>query len=93
MSIYDHCEARSQAPVPKSRENVLLRQRQVSNKVDFLLICVSEKCIFVSEFSEKMCLVKNRSNVYLGDDGAKDSVIICHHVHSSRKNEWTKDCF
>ncbi len=41
MSVYVHCEARREAPVPRSCENVLLRQRQVWNKVNFLLICVS----------------------------------------------------
>ncbi len=38
-----------------------------------------------------MCLLKNRSHMYLGDNGAKELVIICDHVHFSRKNEWTKD--
>ncbi len=37
-------------------------------------------------------LVKNRSNMYLGDDGVKELVIICDHVHFSCKNEWTQDC-
>ncbi len=48
---------------------------------------------FVSECSEDMCLVKNGSNLYLGDDGAKELVIICDRVHFSHKNEWTQDCF
>ncbi len=47
----------------------------------------------MTECSEDMCLVKNGSNMYLGDDGAKELVIICDHVHFSHKNEWTKDCF
>ncbi len=76
-----------EAPVPKSCENVLLRQRQVSNKVNFLLICVSGKCHFVSECSEDMCLEKNGSNMYFGDDGAKELVIICDRVHFSCKND------
>ncbi len=33
--------------------------------------------------SEDMCLVKNWSNMYLGDDGAKELVIICDHVYFS----------
>ncbi len=49
--------------------------------------------VFVSECSEGMCLVKNGSSVYLGDDWAKELVIICDHVHFSHKNEWTQDCF
>ncbi len=49
--------------------------------------------IFVSECSEDMCLVKNESNMYLGEDGARELVIICDHVHFSCKNEWTQDCF
>ncbi len=51
MFVYVRCEARREALVPKSRKNVLLRQRQVLNKVKFLLICVYEKkvqkiCVF-----------------------------------------------
>ncbi len=66
MSVNFHCEARQEALVPRSYESVLLRQRQISNKLNFLLICVSEKChFFVSECSEDMCLMKNGSNMYL----------------------------
>ncbi len=50
MFVYICFKARREAPVPKSHENVLLRQRQASNKVNFLLICVSEK----SHFSVRM---------------------------------------
>ncbi len=39
-----------------------------------------------------MCL-KNVSNLYLGDDGVKELVTICDHVHFSHKNKWTQDCF
>ncbi len=46
MSVYVRCEARQEAPVHKFCESVLLKQRQVSNKVNFLLICVSEKLHF-----------------------------------------------
>ncbi len=46
MSVYVRSKARWETPVPKSHKNVLLRQRPVSNKVNFLLICVSEKCHF-----------------------------------------------
>ncbi len=88
MSIYVRCEARREASVPRSCKNVLLRQRQVSNKVNFLLICVSEKCQ-----KEDMCLVKNGSIMYLGDYGVKELVIIPDHIHFSHKNEWTHDCF
>ncbi len=31
--------------------------------------------------------------MYIGDDGAKELVVICDHVHFSHKNEWTQDCF
>ncbi len=52
-----------------------------------------KKDIFVSECSEDMCLVKNGSNMYLGDDGAKESVIICEGIYLSRKNNRTQACF
>ncbi len=42
---------------------------------------------------EDMCLVKNGSNMYFGDNGVKEFVIICDRVHFSHKNEWTQDCF
>ncbi len=51
-----------------------------------------ENAVFVSECSEDMCLVKNGSNMHLGDDGAKELVIICDHVHFSLKNKGTQDC-
>ncbi len=93
MSVYVRCEARREAPVLKPHKNVSLRQRQVSNKVNFLLICVSKKCHFyVRMFRRCVCVVKNWSNMYLGEDAAKELVIICDHVHSSHENEWTKDC-
>ncbi len=53
MSVYVCCEARQDAPVPRSCESVLLRQRQVLNKVNFLLICVSEKCHFCIRMFER----------------------------------------
>ncbi len=46
MSVYILCKARQEAPVPRFPENLLLIQKQVSNKVIFLLICVSEKYHF-----------------------------------------------
>ncbi len=46
MSVYVSCKARWEAQAPKSRDNVLLRHRQVSNKVNFFPICVSDKCHF-----------------------------------------------
>ncbi len=49
---------------------VLLRQRQVSNKVDFLYVCL-KNAIFVWEPSEYMCLVINGSNMYSSDNGSK----------------------
>ncbi len=82
-----------EATVPKSCESVLLRQRQVLNKVNFLLICLSENVILVSECLEDVCFVKNGSNMYLGDDGTKELVIICDHIHLSHKNERSQDCF
>ncbi len=74
MSVYVRCKARQEAPVPKSCDSVLLRQRQLS-------------AIFVSECSEHMCLVKNGSNMYLSDDGVKELVIIYDYVHFFCKNE------
>ncbi len=47
----------------------------------------------MSECSEDVCLVKNGSNTYLGDAGAKELVIICDHGHFSHKNERSRDCF
>ncbi len=49
--------------------------------------------IFVSECLEDVCLVTNESNMYLGDDEAKELVIICDHVHFSHKSEWTQTAF
>ncbi len=40
-----------------------------------------------------MRLVKNESSMYLGDDGAKELVIICDHVHYTCKNERAQECF
>ncbi len=73
---------------------MLLRQRQISIKVNFLLIYASQNAIFVSECLEDACLVKkNGSILYLGNDGVKELVIICDYVHFFCKNEWTQDCF
>ncbi len=47
----------------------------------------------MSECSEDMCFVKNGSNMYLGDDGMKEMIIICDHVYFSHKTGWTQDCF
>ncbi len=93
MSVYVCCEARWEAPVPKSRKSVLLRQRQVSNKDNFLLICVSEKCYFCVRMFRRHVSCENGSSMYRGDDGVKELVKICDHVHFSHKNEWTRDCF
>ncbi len=49
--------------------------------------------VFLSEFSDDMCLVKNGFVMHPGDDGVKELVIISDHIHFSRKNEWTQDCF
>ncbi len=49
--------------------------------------------IFMSECSEDTCHVKNGSSMYLGDDGAKESVVICDYVYFSLKNVWTQDGF
>ncbi len=50
----------------------------------------SQQClkndILVSECSEDMCLVKNGSNMYLGNDGEKKLVIICDQT----KRNWCK---
>ncbi len=48
MSVYVRCEARQEAPVPNSFQNVLLRPRQVSDKVNFWYVCL-KNAIFVSE--------------------------------------------
>ncbi len=93
MSVYVCCETRREAAVPRSHESVLLRQRQVSNKVNFLLICVSEKCHFCVRMFRRYVSVKNGSNMYLGDNGVKELVRICDHVHFSYNNEWTQECF
>ncbi len=93
MSVYDPCKARREAPVPRSGENVLLRPLQVSRKVNFLLMIMCLKnAIFVSDCSEDTCLVKNGSNMCLGDDGAKELILIYDHIHLSHKNKWTKNC-
>ncbi len=47
----------------------------------------------VSECCEDMCLLKYGSNMYLGDSGVKELVIICDHTQFSHKNEQNEDCF
>ncbi len=89
MFIYICCEARREAAVPRSHKSVLLRERQVSNKLSFFLICVSKKCHFCVRMFGRYVSMKNGSIVYLGDDGVKELVLICDHVHFSCKNEWT----
>ncbi len=49
--------------------------------------------IFVSEVFRRYVSVKNASSMYLGDDGVKELVLICDHIHFSHKNEWTQDCY
>ncbi len=93
MSVYVCCEAKREAPAHKSHESALLRQRQVWNKVNFLLICVSEKWHFSVRMFRRCVSVKNGSNMYVSDDGVEELVIICDHVHFSHKNKWTQDCF
>ncbi len=44
----------------------------------------------MSECLIDMCLAKIVTNLYPGDDEAKDLVLICDHVHFSHKNKWTK---
>ncbi len=44
---------------------------------------MSKNAIFLSECSDDMCLVKNWFSLYLGNDGVKELVIICDHVHFS----------
>ncbi len=46
--------------------------------------------IFLSECSGNSCLLKNGSSMFLDDNGAKELLIICDHVHFSHKNELTK---
>ncbi len=64
---------------------------------DFELLSSSFVClknvIFVSECLEDMCPGKNGSNMYLGDDGAKEFVVVCDYLHFSHKNKWTEDGF
>ncbi len=49
--------------------------------------------ILALECAEDICLVKNGSNMYLGEAEVKELVIICDHIHFSHKNKWTPDCF
>ncbi len=84
MSVFVCCEARREAPVPKSHDSVLLIHRLVFNKVNFFLISVSDKCHFCVR------MFRTYVSMYLGDDGAKELVIICDF---SRKNERTQNCF
>ncbi len=44
----------------------------------------------MSECSEDTCLVKNGSNMYLGDNRAKELVIMCDHAHFSNKQNGLK---
>ena len=41
---------------------------------------------------EIMWLVRNGSNIYFGDYGVKESLIICVHVHFSHWNQYTRTC-
>ncbi len=50
-------ETREEAPVSKSHENVLLRQRQVSNKANILLTCVCVKNVIWCQSVQKMCVM------------------------------------
>ncbi len=77
----------------RSRRSVLLRQRQVSNKVNFLQNCVLKMSFLCQNVLEDKCLVKNGSNMYFCDDGVKELVIMCDYVHFSIKNEQNQDCF
>ncbi len=52
-----------------------------------------KNAIFVSESLEDTCLEKSGSNTHFGEDGVKELVIICDHIHFSQRNEWTQDCF
>lgn len=61
---------------------VLLRQRQVSEKVNFLLVCLCKKCSFgVRILGKDMWFMKNGSNIYFGEYGAQELVIISDHIH------------
>ncbi len=40
----------------------------------------------MSECSEDLCLVKNGSNMYFGDEWTKELITVCDHVHFSRKS-------
>ncbi len=43
------------------------------------------KMPILHQIVQNLCFVKNGSNMYLGDNGAKELVIIYDHVHLSRK--------
>ncbi len=87
MSVYVCCETRWEAAVHRYHKSVSLRQRQVWTKLIFSwFVCLKNDIL-------RCVSVKNGSNVYLGDDGVKELVIICDHVHFFSKNEWTQDCF
>ncbi len=67
------------------------RDRSRTKLIFSWFVCL-KNAIFVSECSEDM-LVKNKSTMYLGDNGVKELAIICDHSHFSLKNEWTQDGF
>ncbi len=46
----------------------------------------------MTECLEDMCRVK-MAPICIFDDGAKELVIICDHVHFYHKSEWTQDSF
>ncbi len=62
-------------------------------KLTFSQFVCLKNVIFVSKCSKDVCLVKNGSNMYLGDNWKKKYVIICDHVNFFHENEWTQDCF
>ncbi len=81
MSIYVRCVARREAPVHRSCKNALLRQRQVSNKLNFFLICVSEKRHFSVSIFGRCVLCKMGPICILVTMGGGELVIICDHVN------------
>ncbi len=71
---------RREAPVPKSHESMLLGQRQVLNKVNVLLQCVSQKCHFCVRMFGRYV-------------SCEELIIISDCIHFYCKSEWIQDRF
>ncbi len=65
MSVNVPCKARLKAPVPRSHKSMMLRRRQVWNKISLLLNYMSEKCHFSVRMFRRCVLWKMGEAAFL----------------------------